>query len=132
LFVSASLALSGCATTVPNTRVCAVAGVLTAGADCAHTLSDETESLTLEQFIDFLEPAPERPDPAHPGQVLPARGPAMCQSADDWGKAKTALEQLCEKAGSRCTYEMKQKLAEVAGRIDRLQLQTLAKPKGLR
>lgn len=79
-----------------------------AGADCVYTLSDDTESMDLDEFIDFLEAAPSYPDPDHPGEMIPEKGPALCQSAEDWNKMKTVLEQLCKKYKGACTYEMTQ------------------------
>lgn len=103
LFVSA---LSGCAT-IPNTTVCTVAGVFSAGAICAETLTPNTSSMTLDEYLAFLEPQAERPDPANPGKTLPPRAGAMCQSADDWNAQKTALEQTCRLLGPRCSYQVK-------------------------
>jgi hypothetical protein len=100
------LALSACVT-VPNTTVCTVSGVMADGAICAETLTDKTSELTLTEWIDFLEPQPERPDPVHPGETLPARAGAMCQSSEDWNKMKTALEQACRELGNRCSYQIK-------------------------
>jgi hypothetical protein len=99
-----ALLLSGCAITVPNTRVCSIAGVISAGANCAWTLSEQTEEMTLDQFIEFLEPND-------------TRGGAICQSSDDWNKMKTALEQACKKLGPNCSYEVQQELEASARRV---------------
>jgi hypothetical protein len=96
---------SGCVT-IPNSKFCTVAGVLSAGANCAESLTEKTSEMTLDQFIDFLEPQSERDDPDHPGQKLPARGGAICQSSDDFTKIKTSLEKACRELGSRCSYEV--------------------------
>jgi len=93
---------------------------MAAGADCTHTLAAQTRELDIDEFIQFLEPQPERPDPDHPGQMLPARGGAMCQSADDWGKQKTALEQACKELGDRCTYEIRTMIRMIEAKIDAL------------
>lgn len=93
---------------------------MAAGADCTHTLTPQTREMNLDQFIQFLEPQPERPDPDHPGQTLPARGGAMCQSSSDWGAQKTALEKACKELGSRCTYEIKKMIADIEAKIDGL------------
>jgi tetrahydromethanopterin S-methyltransferase subunit G len=110
---------SGCLVhvTVKNTKACAVAGVMAAGADCAYTLTDKTESMTLDELIDFLEPQPERPDPKNPGKMLPARGPAIIQSSDDWNHMKTALEQACAALEDRCSYETQQMIKEAGRRV---------------
>jgi hypothetical protein len=109
LFGLTALELSACVTgtvTVPNTRACTVAGVISAGAMCAETITGIQSDLSFDEFLDFLEPQEERPDPAHPGQTLPARGGAVCQSASDWGAQKTALEQACRILGRRCPPEL--------------------------
>ncbi|NTU74270.1 hypothetical protein HGB07_09115 [Candidatus Roizmanbacteria bacterium] len=51
--------------------------------------------MTLDEFIDFLEPTD-------------TRGGAVCMSGDDWTALKTAIEQLCRRMGNKCTYEMRQ------------------------
>lgn len=98
--------LDGCGgIAIQNTRVCAVAGIMSAGADCAWTLSDDTEEMTLDEFITFLQPNEQR-------------GSAVCQSAEDWNKNKTALEQACKKLGSFCTYEMRKQIKAAARRVN--------------
>jgi hypothetical protein len=74
--------------------------------ECAQTLSDKTESLTLDQSIAFLEPST-------------TRGGAMCMSTEDFAALKTALEQACNKLGRACTKEAKQNLKVVSARMDR-------------
>lgn len=97
---------SSCGTVqVPNTEVCVVAGKLLAGADCAFTLHGNSRSMTMEEFIVWLEPSTEK-------------GPALCQSATDWNKQKTALEQACKILGNKCTFESE--LRMVSARIDAL------------
>lgn len=103
---------------LPNVQVCAVSGVLSAGMDCAKTLSDETAQMTLDETIQFLEPTD-------------TRGAAICQSAEDWNKLKTALEVACEKLGRACTREAKEQISQVSSRVSRLQERVRAKrPKG--
>lgn len=118
-----ALLLSGCVT-VPNTSACSVAGLLKAGSVCGETLTDKTYDLDFAQTIDMLEPKPERPDPDHAGQTLPARAGAIFESAEDYGKNHTALEQACRALGKRCSYEIKQAIqrfhdveARIAARI---------------
>jgi hypothetical protein len=89
-----ALALSGCVSIkVPNTEVCTVAGILSEGAICAETQTHKTRDMTLDQFLDFLLPTD-------------AHGGAICQSADDWNKMKTALEQACRELGTQCSLEI--------------------------
>ncbi len=124
------LSTAGCSTQIPNTRVCGVAGIFQAGAECVWTLSDDKESLDAEAFVDFLEPQGPRPDPKNPGLTLPARGAALCTSEEDYTKTKTVLEQLCERAGARCTREMRHQMEQVSRRVESLQLHPLIqKPK---
>lgn len=89
---------------------------MAAGADCAETLSDETKSLTLDEFLGFLEPAPPR-------------GAALCMSAEDFTRLKTALEQACQKLGTACKAEAKAQIRDVAFRVSRLQERVAAKRK---
>lgn len=122
LSLFASLSLVNCAgIVVPNTEACAVAGIWSAGLSCANTLSPATRDLDLAGMIEMLEPQPERPDPANPGQNLPARAGAIIQSAEDWNKMKTALEQGCKLLKRRCTYEMKEALRQMTNSINQLQ-----------
>ncbi len=99
-FVFMALSFSGCVT-VPNTRACSVAGQLSAGMICGETLTDKTSELTLEETLEFLSPRPGSPG-------VPARAGAICQSAEDWNKQKSALEAACRALGRRCSYEIKQ------------------------
>jgi len=119
-----SLAISSCTNVnIPDVKVCAVAGIMAAGADCAYTLSDETEEMTLNQFVEFLEPQAEKPDPADPTKVIPARGPALCQSTEDYTKIKIALEQACKKLGSSCSKKMRDSLKKLSAKLTKLTAQ---------
>lgn len=125
LFVSA-LALSSCMT-VPNTTTCTAAGTMSAGLICAETLTDKTRELTFEEMIDMLEPQDARecvpleglsvcassPDPASASVKLPARGGAIVQSAEDWNKNKTALEEACRLLGGQCSYEVQKAIGRM-------------------
>jgi len=119
LFITV-IATAGCTIKIPNVKVCAVAGIMAAGADCAYTLSDETEELSLKEFINFLEPQVEKPDPDNPGEMIPARGPALCQSTEDYTKIKIALEQACKKLGSGCSKELRKALKSASKRMSKL------------
>ena len=92
---------------VPDTEVCSSAGVH--GALCAHTISQERRRLTIEQWIDFLEANGDN------------KGPAVCQSSIDYMKVKTALEQLCQKAGDSCAYEDKKMISDFGIVLEKLQ-----------
>ncbi|WP_374029783.1 hypothetical protein [Bdellovibrio bacteriovorus] len=127
LFALTLLVLPSCQTvTVPNTRVVAVAGELKAGAIWSETLSPKTGDMTLDEFIDFLEPQEEIRTST--GKVIqPAKGAAFCQSAEDWNKQKTALEKACRKLGKACSYEIKKTLEEVSQNLEELQLKAIKK-----
>ena len=104
-----SLLLSSCVTVpVPNTKECQVAGILSAGMNCAETITHKISELNLAETIDFLEPQPERQDPSDPTKTLPARAGAICRSADDARKQKDALDIACRLLGNKCTKEMKE------------------------
>lgn len=91
LVLFASLfSLTACGVKVPNIRICSSAGAVSAGADCAWTLSSKTETMTFDQFLDFLEP----------NEV---RGGAVCSSVEDWIKLKNVLESTCRRYG--CSRE---------------------------
>nr|BFD58920.1 hypothetical protein CKG001_10270 [Bdellovibrio sp. CKG001] len=76
--------------------------------------------MTLEEFIEFLEPQEEVR--SSDGTIIQeARGGALCLSAEDLNKQKTALEKACRKLGRGCTYEMKKLIKEATGSVDGLQ-----------
>jgi hypothetical protein len=108
--ISSALALSGCAT-IPNIKACTAAGVLSAGANCAETVTGVTSQMTEDEYFDFLEPQQERPDPSSPGHLLPARGGAICTSSEDFNRLKTEFEKACKKI--KCTKEAAQALANL-------------------
>lgn len=111
LFVLTALSFTGCVTgsvSIPNGTACSLAGKWEAGAFCAETITGIKSELTLDEYLDFLTPQDERPDPLDPTKTLPARAGAVCQSTFDWGRQKTALEQACRILGKRCPYELHQ------------------------
>lgn len=112
LSLVATTSLASCVP-VPNTKYCAVAGKLAAGMSCGETLNDNITRMPLADTIAFLEPQQKT-------DTQPARGGAICMSADDFNKIKTAVEQLCKKVGSMCTYETKKKIAEVSAKIKKV------------
>lgn len=86
----------------------------------AETIGTATGEMSLSELIDFIEPQSERECAPIPGFSvcaddqsgikirLPARGGAVLQSADDFNKNKTALEQACRLLGNRCSFEILQ------------------------
>jgi len=119
--LSLSLLLNACTITLPNTRICAVAGTMSAGADCAYTLDGEPEEMNLDQWVNFLEP-----------QLDPARGAAICMSSADFSKIKTVIEQACKKLGTSCAKEMKEKISRVSAKVDGLQARVMEKRRKLK
>lgn len=89
-------AVNGCVD-IKDSTTCTVAGVLSAGAICSHTLTAEISDLNFDEFVTFLEPQDDR-------------GGAICMSARDWGTMKTELEEACRQIGAGCTYQVKQLL----------------------
>lgn len=115
-----ALLLSCSEITVKNTRVCTAAGFISAGADCAYTRSEQTDSMTFDEFLTFLEPQPEVVDPkTH--ERIPARSGAMCQSAEDWNANIQALQQACLQLGDGCSKELKDQLDQGAQKSAALQ-----------
>ncbi len=117
-----------CAVQVPNVKACATAGVFSAGADCVTTISGEHTELSFDQWLEFLEPQPEKKK--DDGSVIPERGAAVCLSSDDWTSLKTAIMKLCEKVGTWCKKEEKEKIDAVATNIEGLQAKVMKKKKG--
>lgn len=96
-----------CSTLIPNIQPCAPTGdIAGVAALCQNTNNDGHRRMNLDQWIDFLYAQPERPDPDHPGKTLPAKGPAIALSSEDWARNETAIAQLC--IHGKCTYEEKQ------------------------
>jgi len=138
---------SGCASvTLPNTRYCTAAGLLRAGANCGETLTNWTGELTRREYTDFLQPqfarecAPvpgttvcaDNPPAGSPLVKFPERGGAVCESAEDWNKKKTALEQACRILGKRCPAEIKVAVRNMKKFEARLALSYWAKEKKAR
>lgn len=90
---------SGCVT-IPNTRPCTVAGLLSAGAICAETLTGKTSEITFDEVIDMITPRPA-------SEGVPARAGAILLTTDDYNRMKTALDQACRELGTRCKREVK-------------------------
>lgn len=125
LSLLASVSLSGCLIVKKNTKICSVAGTMTAGMDCAYTLSDDTEEMDLKTSLEFLTAQPKRPDPLDPTKMLPERAGAICQSAEDWNADATTLEQACKKAN--CSNDVKQNLDEISRRLRKQQALSISK-----
>ena len=81
---------------MPNIKICSVAGIIGAGANCAYTLDSRTEEMNLDQLIDFLEPNEET-----------EKAGAMIMSAKAFQKIKTEFEKACRRLGGRCKKDMK-------------------------
>lgn len=108
LLLFAITLLSSACVSIPNVKECTAKGRLRFGALCGESNTGVKSKMTAEEYVEFLEPEDERDDPEHPGQKLPKRAGAVCISAEDHNKRKTALEQACRLLGSRCSFELKQ------------------------
>lgn len=126
------LAFSACGIQVHNVRFCSVLGLLSDGGSCAETLTGKEYDLTLDEYLDFLQPQPEREcvpvgrwekregatywvqDIAvcSSNQLngvkmkLPKRGGAVCLPAADFVTMKGDLETACRELGDNCTLEI--------------------------
>lgn len=74
---------------------CSVAGIFAAGMDCAETGSSKTSELNAKEMIDFLEAG------------------AICMSAADRKREKTAIEQACYLLKDRCTVEIRERIEKI-------------------
>lgn len=89
--------MANCASVeIPITKICSVAGKIDSGGICSTTDGIKSD-MTMEEFVVWLE--------AQDGKAA-----AVCESAQDYSKQKTALEKLCREAGSSCTFEMRKVL----------------------
>lgn len=112
--------LSGCAVHIPNTKFCAVAGVMEAGMDCFYTLSEDEERIPAAEIKYFLESMPDLKDAS--GKVIKkGHGAAICQSSEDWGREHAALDLACQKLGASCTYEIRKMIDDVNRKVENLQ-----------
>ena len=81
-------------------------------------IGDQKEFLDFGELVDFLEPQPERTCVPVPGfnvcksapvdgvspSILPARGPALMVSSEDFKTLLNELQQACRELGKRCKY----------------------------
>lgn len=90
--------------------MCTVAGVLSAGADCTTINSKQHTGMTLEGYIEFLEP-----------DMDAKKAGAVCESFDDFMADKKAIETACALLGdARCTLEIKKKIKDIENEIKEL------------
>lgn len=82
---------------IKDTKHCAVAGVVSAGADCVTLISGTQSSLTFDELIDMLEPNEQR-------------GGAIITPVDDFVELKKELEVACILLKDRCSKEVKKKI----------------------
>lgn len=117
-----TILLSSCSNLeIKDTTGCAVAGIILAGADCFHTLTDDTEHLSTDDFLDMLE-AKDAPYIDSNGVMIPAHPAAIVIPAADYVVIKTDLEILCANAGSSCTFEQKKILQRMSAFIKKLNI----------
>lgn len=113
--------LNGCSVTVPNLKACTVSGTLSAGLNCAETLSENKTRMNFREALEFIQAQPERPDPNDANKMLPKKGAAIMFSADDFKKIKDFIEQACRKLGEGvCSKEVQAKVGVAMGRIENL------------
>ena len=96
IFSIIMLTFTGCVT-VQDKKFCSVAGVLSAGANCTHFLTNEKEEMNFDQFLEFLEPRYATP-------TTTEKGAAVCFSSDDFTAMKNEVEIMCRMLGDRCSY----------------------------
>lgn len=75
--------------------------------------------MNIDQFIDFLSAKIDNPAT----KEVESKGAALCMASESYMRYKTALEQLCVRAGAFCTYEDKKLISEVSKRVETLQKQ---------
>lgn len=92
---------------VPNIEWCASAGIH--GAFCQHSITEDRRRLSIDEFIYFLEAQ----DDIKSTPENEEKGPALCTSSNDFARVKTTIEQLCQKAGNKCTYEDKKMISNL-------------------
>ena len=102
ILLASAILLSGCKVKIEDTEECAVAGVLSAGMNCAWRLSGKTREMDLDAAIKFLEDG------------------AVCRSSEHTRKQQTALKQACEKLGNACSLEIKEALASGERATDKI------------
>lgn len=98
---------------INDKTVCAASGDVSSGATCTHLISSDHSFLTFDEFLDFLSARPESPD-----HTIPAKGAAMCMSANDWGKMKLELETACRLLGKKCSYELSKTIENLGLELD--------------
>lgn len=105
LFLTFSI-LTSCGTIkIHDTKVCTVAGKLSAGANCTKAVSGAKTQITFEELIDMLEPGENR-------------GPAVVIPMNDFVDLKTELESAC--IYLRCKKSDKKKLQKLIANLNEL------------
>ena len=106
---------------IENTELCSVAGVLSAGMDCANTHNKQTREMNLSETIDWLQASDEVKDKN--GKVIqPKKGAAVCQSAEHFNSFKTSLEVACKMLGSNCSYEIKEAIKGISDATNKINI----------
>jgi hypothetical protein len=88
---------------VHDTKVCNVAGVLSAGLSCTKAVSGEKTEMTFEELVDMLEPTSERAG-------------AVIIPFDDFVDLKQELESAC--VYIRCKKSDKKKLNKLINNLN--------------
>ena len=126
LLILSSLTFSACGLTVPNLKVCSVAGSMRVGAMCSTTLSREKSSLNTDEFLDFLEPQERRLNPLKPDEWLPERAGAVCMSSEDMARVGVFVEQACRKLGDgACDTSARQKIDAAKAEVESIKTKAI-------
>lgn len=102
---------------IKNWEFCSVAGILSAGMNCANSLKPDTREINLDETIAWLEPAEAVLD-SNGKEIVPARGAAICQSSEHFNEFKTALEIACKMLKKKCSYELQQTISNMESTLD--------------
>jgi predicted ATP-grasp superfamily ATP-dependent carboligase len=102
------LTLSSCGSvTIHDSNVCAIAGVVSAGANCNTIISGIKTQLDEDELIKMLEPNKDRAGAI----IIPAK---------DFVDIKTSLEQACVLLKNRCTEEVKKNIKLISKNLELL------------
>lgn len=90
--------ISSCKTIeIHDTKVCAVAGVLSAGVSCTKVISGVETEMTFEELVEMLEPTEER-------------GGAVVIPLKDFIEMKGSLEEACVELKCKKKLEAQMKM----------------------
>ena len=98
--------ITSCGTVkIHDTKICTVAGAMSAGANCTRAVSGERTQLNFEELVDMLLPTE-------------AHGPAVIIPLNDFVDLKNELEQAC--VYLKCKKRERKKLESTMSNINKL------------